>query len=379
MYGTPSDDFTALFSETVVPVMPPYELPELPQNGLLVLHDLHYTRLPCHAFFETAVAARNRLLLLPAVPCRETLRLLLNTVFSLQGMPQLEEDVHDLNLAAAMRGYVGVVYGNNVVSEPFHYVNPDYNLLYPYPPLFQNDLVVETEPVCFQVYTVDCAKDPRAKLAHLVQHLRAADAGKTIILAESDSAEVRGAMPINSDVSFVTSSFEVEDKNVDRVVVLTPPPDESGLLFLISRLKPGGEAILYGSYLGPAAPESEDLYKYRWHESDLLHALLLIQENSIPYFGDDHSPMPYLLDTYAWRQEPSIVLWVHDLFRNKPVVPLRELRRFVRQFDPGADVTPLLEAFSFSEVVDHYGTKGRVVLWKDLLVFQPIGAPPRQP
>jgi hypothetical protein len=372
MYGTPSDDFLSLFSDKVVALHPPYSLPEFPQQGLLVLHDLHYTRLPCDAFFEAAAAKRNRFLLLPAVPCRETLRLLLNTVVSLQGMPQLEEDVHDLNLAAAMRGYVGVVYGNNLVPEPFRYLTPDYHVLYPYPPLLKNDLVVETEPAFFQVFTVDCVKDPHAKLKHLVEHLRTAEKGRTIIVAESDSADLRGAIP---NVTFIASSFEVDEKNVDRIVVMTPPPDESGLVYLLSRLNPGGEAILYGTYLGPTGPESEDLYKYRWHESDLLHALLLIQENSIPYFGDDHSPMRYLVDTYAWRQEPSIVSWVQDLFRNKPVVPVREVQQFVRQFEPLADVNAIVESFSFSEVVDHYGTKGRAVLWKDLLVFQPTGAP----
>ena len=305
LYGTPSAEYLNIFPEQVHRLVPPaYALPPVEGNVLYVATDLFHATMPPDAFF--AALAPSRVLLLPAVPCRETLRRLLNVVRARQGEPPLETTVSDDNLAASMRGYVGIASGANAPPLP-RIVTPELDLLDPYPPLSGERLIVDGAPRIFRP----------------------------------------SVSPVNAD-------FEVE----------APPTEPGSLVYHLSRLPTGACVALRAAFGGPGARESRDLFLYRRHENDLLHALRLIHQNGLVQFSVDHLPDPYLSrSSHLFGDDRTT--WLTDLFRTKPVLSVREVSRFADVF--GITQTP----FDGAAATDYYGTEGVVFSCPGLFIFLP--------
>jgi len=325
-YGDPSPDYLGVFSESVTHLHPADRAPtERSPDLLCVVHDLFHETLPPFSFFESLSPAR--MMLLPAVPCRETLREVLNIVRRLEGMPLLEAGVSRENLAAAMRGYVGVA--SSALDPPALpvFLASELDLLYPYPPLLRDDLEVDRSPELFLVH-----------------------AGSS--LAEGDTYSPGDAYP---------------DKK-SALTVVAPPSTPGALLYLLSRLNPGARVTLHAAFGGQGAVETEDLYLYRKHESELVDALRLIHENSLDLYGVRHTPDPYLARCQHWRPSTHLFrVWFADLFRTKPIVSLREVEHFADLFDLEPEGMDLDEI----EAVDYYGRKGGVVCRRNLFIFSP--------
>ena len=319
MYGEPCDAFFEAFNLPVEREAHPGQ----PKT-------LYVVRAGSFPAIEALHAKSLFLVLMDAAPCRNALRAALNFVRRVDGGAALDESVSDANLAAAMRGVVGMVRGfSEVYVPPFRCITN--NRLVPYPPLAENDLELSDGPTLFRGYT---AKDDKHKLQLLRERLRA-DA-RSLVVASSF------ATPLGPNVCVVTPDQAVPaEPTFDDLFFLQPPPS---LVRFLSAAKPGANVHLFATYSGDGQPETPELYEYRKQENELSKTLKLVLDNSLLFYNPTHTTNPYLLPLMDWRAPPSALQWGKDAFRNNPVIPLRDWRRLVRLVGGGEEILDALLA-----------------------------------
>jgi hypothetical protein len=330
LYGEPCDAFYAAFQDSLcivrVESLPPTTNPE---SRYLVLMD-------------------------GAGPCRKALQKALTFVRRVDGA--LNEPVS--NLAAAMRGVVGVVCGDHDHVPPFRCVTN--NKLSPYPPLLEDDLELSDAPALFRAF---CTRDKAHTLQECLKNIEMSSSESTLVVS-SDPSNVATLCSRYPNVT-VAASPEAVDSTYDHLFFLQPPAQ---LVTWLRYAKPGARVHLFAHFAGEGRPETEELYQYRKQEDDLVHLLKLVVDNSLLFFNPDHRTNPYVQPLLECRQPPNALQWGKEVFRNQAVVRVREWKRLVHL--AGGDVEEILDALlACDDVLDENGTKGRVRCVHDSLHF----------
>ena len=337
LYGEPCDAFYAAFRDSLcivrVESLPPTTNPE---SMYLVLMD-------------------------GAGPCRKALQKALTFVRRVDGA--LNEPVS--NLAAAMRGVVGIVCGDHDHVPPFRCVTN--NKLSPYPPLLENDLELSDAPALFRAF---CTRDKAHTLQVLQESFNMIPSESTLVVVVSshDLLSLQQVAALCSRYPNVTvaASPEAVDSTYDHLFFLQPPAQ---LVTWLRYAKPGARVHLFAHFAGEGRPETEELYQYRKQEDDLVHLLKLVVDNSLLFFNPDHRTNPYVHPLLECRRPPNALQWGKEVFRNQPVVRVREWKRLVHLAGCD-DVQEILDALlACDDVLDESGTKGRVRRVHDSLHF----------